>query len=186
MSILGTIKNLNKINLTTPKKVTNYEWSGPHELSKSCGLSSREIMWPNPVTFNDLFFVLLYLSHQDLSDGIDDVTIGVSVRLFLSMSFSASFSFYVFFFFHLLVICEERWEREKSKKKETDLWDILKLRWWHHMDHKKRSRQEKSNSTRKGHQCWPKWATWSIQRYMSLATFGRLLWPTIFIVSDLS
>jgi len=49
------------------------------------------------------FFVLLYLSHQDLSDDTDDVTIGVSVGLFLSF-----LSFFVFFFFHLLVICEER------------------------------------------------------------------------------
>jgi len=131
VSILGTTKKSQQDKFNDAKKCHQLwmEWS--HELSKGGGAHFLLERSCDPIRSPLMtLFVLLHLSHQDLSDDTDDVTIGVLVGLFLSF-------LSLFFFPPPSNLWREMREREKSMKKETNLWGAPKLWWWHHMYHKK-------------------------------------------------
>lgn len=70
-------KDLNKMNLTTPRKIINNNWSGLHELLKSGGWFTYHWMTSVDHSSHRWWPILLplYSSHRDLFGNTDGVII---------------------------------------------------------------------------------------------------------------
>jgi hypothetical protein len=104
-------KDLNRTNQTTPRKVTNGNWSGPHELTKDMwALTSLDDLYDPLRSLFMTFHVIEFVSsryfsmvHMVLSSELQCVSRVIFLFFFFVFSLSSL----------LLVICEERGEREK-------------------------------------------------------------------------
>jgi hypothetical protein len=168
-------KDLDEINPTIPRKITNCDRSGPHKRSKDKWAITTygRLVWPTPFTVCDFFCAIWFILSRYLQQYL-------CCRYWSFSVFSRSF--YLFFIFFISPISSQTTRRRDGRIKERK-----KIKWyWRHSETPmmaspvllERSRQDEFNDTKKSYKQWMKWVIRAIQSYQDSLASASLVWPT--------